>query len=280
MDYQEYVPTVQDLQDFEESYNALKNINTPKKWTFTHCGQVKELSRETVCTLVSHLLANVFPEDAITSTNLHNRLTVLAMFGYNLKELTKIVCAELSDEELEMLMNGKSYPYLIAPLRAVVGEGNLEYCRFVYKNMLHTHVLPYKQFYDEPWYTNDKEKLQVRLELISLYDKELRPLWGCRARTLMELGIHDKVLSDSNNLEVDCVSYLKTMFELHRQFLSDFKSQFGLYTQYLSSTKRMKFSLPITFIPLMECYFNIKFINVPKSVRTRDVIDIVVPNWY
>lgn len=279
----DYVPTEQDLKDFEE-YN-IPTSTSNRTWTFVHCNKTFELSRETICTIVSDLLANCYSKETIESIPLIERLTVLALFGYDLNQLLRIICSDLSENEFKLLCEGKEYPYLVSQLRSVVGNENLEYVRTVYNHLKGTHILPYKQFYNDDWSVTNEHLTQVRYELISIKSCDLRPMWCCRIPVMFELGIGEDKIRSREIVEVDCVKFFKSLFNWNKHLLSDFRCQFGIPAQYNPRTNSMKFTISYAYLRLVECYFNVKFIKVPP-VKTKandrgkkSCFDVKVLHW-
>ena len=279
MTEQEYIPSMDDWNDFKES-NTSRDSKNNDNWEFVVNGKKQLLSRETICTIVSDLLANTLPKETIESVSLFDRLTVLSLFGYDLSSLVKIICTDLSKDELVELLNGKEYPYLTKQLSAVVGDSNLESYREVHRLMRGSHVLPYKQFFDEDWSSINKHLMRVRRELISVHNPQSRPMWSIRVPVLKKIGIDDETINSHKIVKADCVKFLKNLFGMNKNLLADFRSQFGISSQYLSVNKQMKFAMFEENLSLFECYFNVKFTNIPNNRNKQKLFFIFVDNWY
>ena len=281
----DYTPTIEDLKDFEEFNQQLCNARKDevKQWVVTHNGITKPLTRETICTIVSHLLANTIPQDCVESFSLTERLAFVSLLGYDIDVLFKVICKDLSEDEIIMLRQGARYPYLLTFLTAVVGDSNLEHIRQVTKTLKGTHILPYIQFYDNDWGMSNRETLRTKYELISLWTPEHRPMYSYGTIALLESGCCDsEVMSRTSEkpVEVDCKTFLIKLFNCTKHLLPDIRAQFGIVASQIPTKNAMRFTSSISLLPFVELYFNVKLLDKPNKRYKHGMYKIEIPNWY
>lgn len=280
----DYIPTIEDLKDFEEFNQQLCNTRKDevKQWVITHNGITKPLTRETICTIVSHLLANTVPQDCIESFSLTERLAFVSLFGYDIDELFKVICKDLSEDEITMLRQGARYPYLLTFLTAVVGDSNLEHIRQVTKILKGTHILPYVQFYNNDWAVSSRETLRTKYELISLWTPEHRPMYSYGTIALLESGCSNAEVSSRScekPVEIDCETFLVKLFNHTKHLLYDIKAQFGIAASQIPTKNVMRFTSNVFLLPFVELYFNVKLLNKPKKKYKYGRYTIEIPDW-
>lgn len=272
-----YIPTEQDYKDFSELSKELESYHKqPKKWEFTHNGKTIMMHRETICAIISEFLSCIYCAD-LTSLQ---RINILKLFGYEPISILKAICSDLSDNDIQLLLDGKEYPYLTKSLNAVVGDANLSAMKIISSHNTMKHVLPYKQFFDQEWTVTDKDLNQVRYELICIKSPFLRPMWCSRVPVLMEMNIDEKLIRSRDIVEVDCISFFEKYFRWNKHLLSSLKDQFGFSTIYINKTKQMKFTIARYQMRLFETYFNLKFINISKVKYKGQYFTVYVSDWY
>lgn len=266
----DYVPTEQDLKDFEEfqvqrDQDEIRSGRTTRvpMYLVSKGDSVEKCTRSVVMDFIQ-CVASVFSD--IKEQPLVNRLSILELLGYDKYELVSVIDPGLRKEDIDALFEGKEYPYLYTGLKSCLSneaiDRVLDNLKFARDNRLIASSL-----FCEVGSVADKELMYSKQQRIAMCsdDSSGRPLYWLREYMLVKgnkLGIWEyEQGSNAKGIRVPTKKFVQMLCYLCQDIPTTLKYQFGInVTKYCGNVKgTVKFSIPIGQLPIIETYFNVRF---------------------
>ncbi|MBR1988405.1 MAG: hypothetical protein IKA36_05150 [Clostridia bacterium] len=264
----EYKPTADDLKDFEEFSNERKLIET-YSGRKVYADFFTLHNRGTTVTLLREVLKNILLADLsaldLENTSILDRLYFCALFGFETRELVSVISPELSDDDVEHLMQDRDYPYLWSGLNSWFGDHMIERVRNARTNGIKRKTLPYLIF-DEVHDSTDRVVISAMKDIIKMTAQSCRPLYILRNYTLQK-GADRGYWYFTEHMrnvkgKVSVKRFLKILLEECQNIPETLLFQFNIITTKSCPNGKVIFSVPRAFLSLVEEYFDIEFTNV------------------
>ena len=281
MNSEEYIPSEKDLKDFEEfekerdRFDSQDYVKICSDLYELHCGnQLKKCMKETVMDI---LVCNLSTFSDIKNSSMRQRLCMTQLFGYDEREIVKMISPDLSESDIDCVINNVQYPYLWKGMNIYFSDSRIDQAIEARNASVRTKSLPFIMF-NEIHPISDKIMLYARKELIANTTPENRPLFFLRNLALRkgtERGYWD--YPEPNFIEKAKVSikrFLSLVLEecqFHQQALL---YQFNITTIKSCTSGMTRFSIPIQYIPVIEEYFNVEFTNTPELTKKSTIMYI------
>lgn len=266
---EEYQPTEEDLQDFDNffpEYTLAPSKERYKLYTVCFNGQSVSLTRAAYLEILIYHASLQY--DELADLTLVERLFHIDRFGLTVEQALHVIDPMISDIECSYILEGKTYPYIIRILYQVLGDDCLQQKRKVVRDCIHNHLLPYDVFYyEKEMLTN--ELIDTEVSLVQLTEPDQRPLYYLRDKILQKgnyLGYWN-VLDDEMpviNGEQFCWMLGEELFAINFRAHSQFR-----ITMTSSVVEKSLVSVAVSWhgVHLIEQYFDVKLTDQRERNR-------------
>lgn len=262
----DYIPTEEDLKDFEEFAIEREKLSDNKKITFVYVTRNNEKIKTTKNALLDTLTANISTVKGIMDRSLLERLNIVELFGYNKKQILKVMDPDLSEEDIVRILKGKTYPYLLRGLNTYFNDDRITRSIIARNNSVLNRTLSYIPF-NEVVIVSDRKAMYDRFLLIKQTPYDNRPMYWLRTYILTKYnnrkGFWDVDPTDTKTtFTVRGKKFLTVLLYELQNFPDFLKYQFGTTTtKYaLNDKQTVRFSIPLVMIEHIEEYFNLDFV--------------------
>ena len=267
----EYIPTEEDLRDFEEfkaERECMERENEKSPYVTMYYiskgDEVLKLTRSAITDLITHTIS-VIPN--IKEYALVDRLNPLELLGYDKYELVSVISPELSKRDIDDLFDNKPYPYLYSGLSSVVSDERIDKA-IADREFAREHKLIPSSLFCEVYSLADKELLRSKHQIVNLYKND-RPLSWLRPYILKKgkdagvLRIKGDINSDEP-IRVQTRKFLQILCYCCQDIPITMRYQFNIIvskrdTKYSDKKPYVTFSIPVSMLPIIESYFNVRF---------------------
>ena len=240
----DYIPTEQDLKDFEElsneksthdkltitKYSSMPITIALYSWScnVAYYSGVRRLTRPTVIEYMK-TMASIVPMDKVDGHSKKHLLMSLSLFYDDettmYEEIRNVLSDQMTEEEFQYLINDNQpvLPYLQQCWDSVFGLAGLKHYAEMQQRLYKEHILPYSVFDLD---SVDLETEYSQLELIKNQQVGSRPLYYLRSVgldvSLDELGFYPYATGEEI-VDVDINDFLTNVLNFNKTLVTAFR---------------------------------------------------------